>query len=163
MSPGSLDFRRWSRALSKAVRAVRGARSFRAHDVAERMGLALRTYEHFEGGGGRLNLERIFAFAAATDSDAFAILAAALIQAPELAARSARNKLMLTFMLALQEFDAEVGDDIDLLETGVLLGAFTEMFAGLTGEAKRRRETIAAVEQRAKTWGADALPPSAED
>jgi len=70
---------------------------------------------------------------------------------------------MLTFMLALQEFDAEVGDDIDLLETGVLLGAFTEMFAGLTGEAKRRRETIAAVEQRAKTWGADALPPSAED
>ena len=125
--------------------------------------MALRTYEHFEGGGGRLNLERIFAFAAATDSDAFAILAAALIQAPGLAARSARNKLMLTFMLALQEFDGAVGDDIDLLETGVLLGAFTEMFAKLTDEAKRRRETIATIEQRAKNWDADVLPPSAED
>ena len=149
--------------MSKAVRAVRNARSFRAQDVAERMGLALRTYEHFEGGGGRLNLERIFAFAAATDSDAFALLAAALIQAPDLAARSARNKLMLTFMLALQEFDTEVGDDIDLLETGALLAAFNEMFARLTTEAKRRRETIATVEQRAKNWGSDLPYPGTED
>jgi transcriptional regulator with XRE-family HTH domain len=163
MSPDSSDFRRWSRALSKAARAVRSARASRAHDVAERMGLALRTYEHFESGGGRLNLERIFAFAAATDSDAFAILTAALIQAPELAARSARNKLVLTFMLALKEFDSEVGDDIDLLETGVLLGAFTQMFTSLAGEAKRRRETIATVEQRAKNWGADISHPRAED
>jgi hypothetical protein len=132
---------------------VRLARALRAHEVAARMGMAQRTYEHFEAGGGKLNLEHIFDFAAATESDAFALLAAALIQAPDLAARAARNKLMLTFMLAMQEFNAEVGDAIDLLETGVLLSAFNDMFAGLAAEARRRQATVEAVEQRGAALG----------
>ena len=123
-----------------------------------------RSYEYFEAGGGKLNVERVYAFAEATRSDPFAILAATLMQSPAFAARATRNKLMLTYMLSLREFDAEVGDDIDLLETSALLAGFSEMFAKLAAEARKRREMLDSLERAARTWGqGGAVPPDGSD
>lgn len=165
MSFDASDPNRWSQALSKALRAVRKARALRTQDVADRMNLPLRTYEHFEGGGGKINVERIYGYAVATESDPFALVAAALIHAPGLAARSARNKLVLTLAIALHDFDEEAADDIDLLETGHLLTAFTEMFSGLTQEARRRRRAIDDLKRRTNGWGEppDAGPKGEDD
>ena len=41
----------------------------RTIDVAQGMNMALRSYEHFESGAGRINIERIHRFAEVTDSD----------------------------------------------------------------------------------------------
>lgn len=150
---GALDPQSWSRSLSQALRAVRRRQGLRAADVAARMGMPLRSYEHFESGGGRISLERIHQFAEATGSDPHAILAAVLMGSPLFAARSARNKLMLSFMLLLQELDADVGDDLELVETGVFLAQFGEAFARLAAEARRRRELTADIERRGQVAG----------
>ncbi len=48
-----------SETLSSALRLIRAHRRMKSAEVAEAMGMALRSYEHFEAGGGRINLERI--------------------------------------------------------------------------------------------------------
>ena len=55
--------------LATALRAIRRARGMRSSEVAEAMGLQLRTYQHFEEGAGPFDLDRIRRFADATDSD----------------------------------------------------------------------------------------------
>lgn len=159
MSSRNPDPRRWSQFLSEALRAVRRTRSLRTTEIAASMDMPQRSYEYFEAGGGKLNVERVYAFAEATQSDPFAILAATLMQSPAFAARATRNKLMLTYMLSLREFDAEVGDDIDLLETSTLLAGFSEMFAKLAEEARKRRQMLDNLERAARTWGQDGAPP----
>ena len=117
------------------------------------MGMPLRSYEHFESGGGRISLERIHQFAEATSSDAYAILAGVLMDSPTFAARSARNKLMLSFMLLLQEFDAEAGEDLELIETGVFLSRFGESFTHLLNEIRQRRELSDQLQRRGQEIG----------
>ena len=163
MASGSPDADRWSRLLSQTLRAVRRRAGLRAADVAQRMGMPLRSYEHFEAGGRRVNLERIHEFAAATGADALAILASILMGSPAFAVRSSRNKMMLTLMLALQEFDGDAGDDMELLETGVCLAAFSEMFGQLAHEVRRRRQMADDVAQRSRASGLTSSPPHAEE
>ena len=164
MSSGSPDPRRWSQFLSEALRAVRRTRALRASEVAAGMNMPPRSYEHFEASGGRLNVARIYAFAETAHSDPFAILAATLMRSPAFAARATRNKLMMTFMMSLREFDAEVGDDIDLLETSTLLAGFSEMFAKLAEEARKRRQVVDSLERSAGLWSqGDAGPPDGPD
>lgn len=61
--------------LSSSLRLIRSHRRMRAADVAQGMNMALRSYEHFESGAGRINIERIHRFAEVTDSDPHGILA----------------------------------------------------------------------------------------
>lgn len=102
------------------------------------MGMRLRSYEHFEAGGGRLSLERVHGFAEASRSDPHAIFAAVMIGSPRFALRAADNKLMTAFLIALQEFDSDLGDEIAELDTGAIMGAFTQAFSALTADAKRK-------------------------
>jgi hypothetical protein len=127
--------------LSGILRALRRHRRLRSAEVADAMSMAQRSYEYFEAGCGRLNLERVTAFAEATGTDAFAILAALSIGSNEFAVRTADNKLMLLLMLALQDFDAAVGDDILRLDARTLISAFTRMFTEL-GHAARRSDPL---------------------
>jgi transcriptional regulator with XRE-family HTH domain len=135
-SPSDLPKR--NRLLSEAVRLIRRARRLRAREVAQAMGVAQRSYEHFEGGEGRPNLERIEAFAAATDSDPHAILAALMIASPKFALRTADNKLMTAFLIGLREFDEDLGDQIAELETSTIVAAFSQAFATLAADARTR-------------------------
>jgi transcriptional regulator with XRE-family HTH domain len=60
--------------LSEALKAVRRHRGLLAQDVAKAMNMPLRTYQHFESGRARINLDHIVRFANATNSDPLAIL-----------------------------------------------------------------------------------------
>ncbi|WP_334165386.1 helix-turn-helix domain-containing protein [Phenylobacterium sp.] len=126
------------RRLSRALKALRRHRRMRPAEVAAAMGMPLRSYEHFEAGRGRLNLDRLHAFAAATDTDAFAILASLALEAPEFAVACADNKLMLILMMTLQDFEAAAGAEIARLEPRTAIAAFTRTFAELLAAARRR-------------------------
>lgn len=127
-----------SETLSSALRLIRAHRRMKSAEVAEAMGMALRSYEHFEAGGGRINLERIHRFAEVTDSDPYAILAALALGSPQFALRSADNKLMTILTVALQEFDETLGDVIHELDARTLINAFTRTMKDLALQAVRR-------------------------
>jgi len=127
-----------SETLSAALRLIRTHRRMKTADVAQSMGMALRSYEHFEAGGGRVNLERIHRFADVTDSDPHAILAALALGSPEFALRTADNKLMTILMVALQEFDEEVGDVLVELDARTIINAFTKALKDLALQSVRR-------------------------
>lgn len=124
--------------LSAALRLLKAQRRLRSADVAERMNMALRSYEHFEAGGGKINLERIHRFAEATDCDAHAIIASLALGSPAFAVRSADNKFMTILMVALQEFDEEVGDAISELDARTIINIFTKALKELAVHSVRR-------------------------
>ena len=131
--------------LSSSLRLIRSHRRMRAADVAQGMNMALRSYEHFESGAGRINLERIHRFAEVTDSDPFAILASVMLRAPDFAVRTADNKPMVVFMLALRDFNNDLGEDIALIEPRLFVGAFRRVFQDLIDHVRSRDVT-------AETW-----------
>jgi transcriptional regulator with XRE-family HTH domain len=128
--------------LARILRAVRNFRRRLLVDVARELNIKKRTYEHFEGGFGPLNVERVHAFAELLRVDPYGVLAALEICSPEFAVRTAENKLMTMFYLQLQEFDERTGDAITLLDAYALLDAFREMFAKLEVEARKREELV---------------------
>ncbi|MBA4001093.1 MAG: Cro/Cl family transcriptional regulator [Brevundimonas sp.] len=109
------------------------------------MHMPLRSYEHFEAGGGRVNLEQIHRFAKATDSDPHALIACLTLGSPEFALRCADNKLMTVLMVALQELDRDYGDTIAALDVRTLVAAFTHVLDQLGDLAERR-------EQEGRAW-----------
>jgi transcriptional regulator with XRE-family HTH domain len=128
--------------LSKAMRDIRKKRGLKTSEVARRMGMSLRSYEHFEAGRGRISYERLLAFAEATDSDPYALLAVVAFESPEFALRSADNRLMHVMMLTLKELNEELGEDIAYLETRTLIAAFTRLTKDLIDHV-RKRDTFA--------------------
>jgi transcriptional regulator with XRE-family HTH domain len=131
--------------LGTALKAVRKDRRLRTSEVARAMGMPLRSYEHFEAGRARITFDRLAKFAEVTNSDPLALLAAIPLQSPEFALRCADNKLMTVMMIALSELNEELGEDIEYLETGTLIGAFTRIRRELV-EHVRKRDTFA------ETW-----------
>ena len=128
--------------LSAALRAIRRRRQMKVADVAAAMNLTQRTYELFEAGRGRLNIDYVRRFARATDSDPLAILAAVQIGSPAFAARCADNKLMSILGIALREFDETMGDRIAREEARTLIEAFTRMFREMDEASRRRAEDV---------------------
>lgn len=137
-----------SAVLKATLRAIRKRRGLRAADVAERMAMPLRSYEHFEAGVGLLNLDRLFQFAQATDSDGWAILVAVRSGSPELALHCADNKLVTILMLALQDFDGDLGDGVADIEAAALISRFSDGFRELARYARERRDAASAWLQR---------------
>lgn len=140
-----IDRQTQSQVLSAALRMIRRQRGLRSIDVADRMAMAPRSYEHFEAGAGRVNLERLHRFAKATDSDPYALIACLTLGSPEFALRCADNKLVTILMVALQEFDRDHADALSALDARTLISTFTRTFAELGDLAARR-------EQDAKAW-----------
>jgi hypothetical protein len=121
--------------LSRALRAVRAIRKVKPRTLAAALGLSLRGYQHFEAGGGQLNIDHVIAFARANDADPIGILAAVQIGKPEFAAWVAQNKAMIAFMITLQEFADDTGEAMVRLETTTWVSAYREMFKGLSEKA----------------------------
>ncbi len=124
--------------LSMALRLIRRARRFRTAEVAAAMGISKRSYEYLEAGVGPLKFERLKAFAEFTDADAYGLVVAALIRSPAFALRASGNKLTTAFLIALQEFDQTVGDDMAQLDASSCVAAFNLAFEQLAAEARRR-------------------------
>ncbi len=145
--------------LSSSLRLIRSHRRMRSIDVAQAMNMALRSYEHFESGAGRINIERIHRFAEVTNSDPHGILAALALGSPAFAL-CADNKLATILAVALQEFDEEAGDAIADLDARPIINTFTRMFRDLADQSvKRDTEADAWLEQRRSRL----LAPDRED
>lgn len=137
-----------SQTLTAALRAIRRRRGLRARDVAAAMGLALRTYQHFESGLSHLDWPRVKAFATATDSDAHAILIAVVIGSSDFAVRCMDNKLASVLVVALRRFDQRLGDSLTQLEVGRVIAAFRKVFDDLEADLAWR-------EAQAHAWLSD--------
>lgn len=149
-----------SETLSTALRLIRAHRRLRAADIAQAMNMALRSYEHFEAGGGRVNLERIHRFAEVTDSDPHAIVFALALGSPAFALRCADNKLGTILAVTLQEFDEAAGDAIAELDARAIINTFTRALGELAAQSVRR-------DSAADAWLDDRrrrlISPAAED
>jgi transcriptional regulator with XRE-family HTH domain len=121
--------------LAKALGAVRRLRKRKLADVAVEMTMKQRTYEHFEGGKGPLNVDRVHQVAELLGVDPYGVLAALDIGSPEFAVRSADNKFMTIFLMSLQAFNSRVQDSVARLDAYDLMDAFNEMFDGLEAKA----------------------------
>ncbi len=130
--------------LSRALRAVRAIRKATSRDLAKALGLSLRGYQHFESGGGQLNVDHVLRFADAIDCDPFGVLAGVHIGHPELAAYTAKNKAVIAYMIGLQEFVEDAGEAIAYLETATTLSAYRAMFKDLTEKARAAQRQDAA-------------------
>ena len=131
MDLSSVQFSEGRQILARAVRDIRRLRDLRANVVAERMGMPLRSYELFEAGGGRFDMQRLFAFAEATDSDPFAIMLSVPFESPEFAVDCADTKLALILMMHLQGFHEDRGADIAYLDPPNIIGGFERVFKEL--------------------------------
>src|ERR1700709_1113999 len=128
--------------LSQALKELRRRRRLRQPEIAARMGMRPRTYEHFEAGKGPLYVDRVPDFARALSVDPHAILMALEIGSPEFAVRCADNKLVTIIVMALQDFDAANGDAIAQLDAQTLRSSFERLFNDL-GELARARAALA--------------------
>jgi transcriptional regulator with XRE-family HTH domain len=122
--------------LARILGAVRRFRKRKLADVAVEMTMKQRTYEHFEGGKGPFNVDRIHQLADLLGVDPHGILAALTIASPAFAIRTADNQFMTIFLMALRGFDERTGDAIARLDAYTLMDAFNEMFAGLEAKAR---------------------------
>lgn len=129
---------------SAALKAVRKDRAMTTNDVAKGMRIAHRTYEHFEAGNGRLNLDYLHRFAEVTQSDFYGLLHAIAIGSPMFAVRSADNQFMATFTIYLQSYDLRMGDRIRDLDARALIAAFGELFERLAVAGEQRADEAAA-------------------
>lgn len=129
---------------SAALKRVRRHSGLSANDVAVGLNMPLRTYEHFEAGHGRLNLDYLHRFAEVTGSDFYGLLHAIAIGSPDFAVRTADNKFMTTFTIFLQAYDRKMGDRIRDLDARALIAAFGEMFDALAEVGDQRADEAAA-------------------
>ena len=108
------------------------------------MGMALRSYQHFESGKGKfLNRDNIFRFADATDSDAEAIIFAIDIGDPLFAVYCADNKFMKVLHFAVKDFNRRAGPRIGALRTAALITTFSVLFEDLTAQAEKEGRDVA--------------------
>ncbi|EKY30727.1 hypothetical protein HMPREF0185_00117 [Brevundimonas diminuta 470-4] len=122
MTPaGRSEFQNDSEVLSAAIRGIRRLRGFSAIETAVGMNLALRTYQDFEGGRGRLNVDYVHRFCRFVDADPDAIFASLAIGSPEFAIRCATNKMMRIVMIAVQEINDELGDRIATIDARTIV------------------------------------------
>ncbi|WP_187149077.1 helix-turn-helix domain-containing protein [Phenylobacterium zucineum] len=126
------------------LKALRRQRGLKAADVAGRMGMPLRSYEHFESGKGRIDVERIHQFAEVLDVDPYGIVLGLELASPSFALRCADNKAGTILLLALQDFDAGIGDELRALDPHTLMRHLTEAFDLLGQRARVRRVEVEA-------------------
>lgn len=98
-------------------------------EVADRMGIALRTYQDFEAGRGELDLRKLRLFAKATRSDPVALQLALFFKRPEVALFTLDSKLPMTFWIAFIELQAKVGARLNIVPPGLVLAGMRRMTA----------------------------------
>lgn len=143
MGEAALEYGDDGHLRSAALKGVRKLRGLSTQDLATRLNMPLRTYEHFEAGHGRLNLDYLHRFSEATNSDFYGLLHAIAIGSPEFAVRTADNKFMTTFTIFLQAYDRKMGDRIGDLDARSLIAALGEMFDALAEVGGQRAEEAA--------------------
>lgn len=122
------------------MRAVRRHRGLSSAQAARLLGVPRRTYQFWEGGQGKIDLEKLDLFARAVNADPFALLLAAQFGSSEFAVRAAGNKAAMVLIIALEQFNADAGDRLAQLDTASLLSAMSEAFRKLLAELEARTD-----------------------
>jgi len=117
--------------LSAALREVRKARGMSARQTAAAMHMSVRTYQRFEAGVTRLNLDHIHRFAKATSSDPYAIIHAVMIGSPRYALSAADNMLSTILIIGMQKLEQALGERVAELDTRSLVSAVSALFESL--------------------------------
>jgi transcriptional regulator with XRE-family HTH domain len=124
--------------LSQALKALRRRRGLGTAEMAAALGIAKRSYQHFESGRSRINVDRVHQIARILNADPYAILAAVDLGSPDFAVRAADNKLMTIIVMALKAFDGGSADQIAQLDARLLTTTFEATFRDLAAQAKER-------------------------
>lgn len=119
--PDQLENEGDSVVLSAAIRGIRRLRGFSSAETASGMNLALRTYQDFEAGRGRMNTDYIHRFCRFVDADPDAITASLAIGSPDFAIRCTANKLMTIVMIGVEQLNHEMGDKLANLEARTIV------------------------------------------
>ena len=117
--------------LSAALKLVRKARGMSSRQTADAMHMSIRTYQRFEAGETRLNLDHIHRFAKATASDPHAIVMSVMIGSPRFALNTADNMLSTILIVGVQKLELAVGDGIAELDTRGLVSAMPALIDAL--------------------------------
>ena len=122
--------------LSAALKLVRKARGMSSRQTAAAMHMSIRTYQRFEAGVTRLNLDHIHRFARATASDPHAIVFSVMIGSPRYALNTADNMLSTVVIVGVEKLERAVGDRIAELDTRSLVSAVAALFDGLIDQVR---------------------------
>lgn len=160
-----------SRALARQARLLRKVlwtlrkqeRRLSIEETAELMGIAPRTYQEFEIGTGKLDLNKVRLFATATRTDAIGIILALTFEDQELAVQTMDNKLLSTFWIAFKEFRQRVGARLMFVPPALFLAAFRRAFEEIEAYLTKRTESTEEWLERAIAEEYRATPPHPED
>ncbi|PIB96929.1 helix-turn-helix transcriptional regulator [Caulobacter sp. X] len=154
---------RQARQLAHIVKTLRKERRMTVAEVAEKMGVAPRTYQDFEAGKGELDLYKIRLFASAARNDAIGNILAVTFDDPELAVQTMDNKLLSTFWIAFKEFRDRVGARLTLVPPALFLAAFRRAFEEVEAYLAKRTESTEEWLERAIAEAYRPSPPAPED
>jgi DNA-binding CsgD family transcriptional regulator len=127
------------RQLSQSLREVRRRRGLSSSEVARGMNMALRSYQHFERGRGRLTYDLLRRFGAAADCDPRALLIGALFGVPQLPILSIDNKFTELLLGELEDFVAGDAIGAAALEGAMILSALRRFFDELRALSRQHQ------------------------
>lgn len=123
-----------SQLLSAAVKLVRRSRGLSTRQVAAAMHMSLRTYQRFEAGATRVNLDHIHRFARATSSDPYSLVMSVMIGSSRYARNTADNMLSTVLVVGVQNLEKALGDRIARLDTRSLVSGVAALFDGFAAQ-----------------------------
>lgn len=144
MTPLTPEQKRDGELLSTALKLIRKHRGLTAIEVAQALNMFIRTYENFENGRTRLNLDYIHRFCRVTDSDPYAVQLSVMLGAPQFAVDCADNKMASVLLLALRENYASSPQTLPAVQMRDAMAIFREMFDRLRDETAKREEDTSA-------------------
>ena len=127
--------------LSEALKAIRKDRGLTPRQTARAMHIALRTYQRFEAGETKVNLDHIHRFAQATRSDPYAIFMAISIASPRHALRGSENLIDTILTIGIKELDDILGDRLRELDQRTIVTAVTTLVDTLAAGLDRTDPT----------------------
>jgi transcriptional regulator with XRE-family HTH domain len=147
----SEELRRQGQLLSQILKHIRDLRHLSARQVADAMGLPLRTYYNFESGAGALDIARVFRFADATDSDPVSIIESLMLGSLDHALRCLENQAASIKLASFHKFEQKVGDRMTNIQSQFFIEAFKRSYDSLEGHMDK-------TDQGTERWMAEHLP-----
>ncbi|WP_369062193.1 helix-turn-helix transcriptional regulator [Caulobacter sp. 73W] len=125
--------------IKLSVGSLRRYRGMTRQQVADAMGVGIRTYDRFENGEGGFEFKRCVVFCRAIGgADPYALFFGVLAKDAHLALAAADNKMMLAIISLTLNLSARLREDVGLLKAQPIVSAATTMMDGLYAKAKER-------------------------
>lgn len=125
--------------IKLSVGRLRRYRGMTRQQVADAMGIGIRTYDRFEAGQSGFGFKRCVIFCEAIKgADPYALFFGVLAKDPHLALAAADNKIMLAVISVTLRMSKRLREDVGLLKAQPIMSAATTMTDGLIRVAKDR-------------------------